>query len=99
MPTSSAGPDYPAPDLNPPHEGPENPVFVGHIVHHVSQDTLECCAAIVTRVFQADDGDIALGTVGVTFFAWADGTDTATTYECQEKPIPGTWHWPERCTR
>ena len=76
---------------------------VAAVVHHVSQDTNECCAAMVTRVFKDDDGDTGkdsdLGTIGVTFWSWADGSDMATSYECQEKPIPGTWHWPERCTR
>jgi hypothetical protein len=80
----------------------EQQVMVASIVHHVSQDTNECCAALVTRVFKNDDGDTHsedLGTIGVTFYSWADGSDMATSYECQEKPIPGTWHWPERCSR
>jgi hypothetical protein len=82
----------------------QQPVGVASVVHHVSQDTNECCAALVTRVFKNDDDSVGfgsedLGTIGVTFFSWADGSDMATSYECQEKPIPGTWHWPERCPR
>jgi hypothetical protein len=75
----------------------DDAIIVGRIVHYVT-DPAECTAAIVTRVFH-EEADTALGTVSVTTFAWADGVDMATAYECQEKTIPGTWHWPQGCPR
>jgi len=78
----------------------EQKVIVGRIVHFV-QDDLECAPGIVNRVYPAEPGTTAeaLGQVSVAIFPWADGVESYTAFECQEKPIPQTWHWPEGCTR
>ena len=79
---------------------PEQEVGIGSIIHHVNLDTSECTAAIVTRTYpQAENEPVDLGSVGIVMFPWADGVENIASFECQEKPIPGTWHWPERCPR
>jgi hypothetical protein len=77
----------------------EQKVVVGRIVHHVSRDTHECTAGIVTKVFPPDEEGLRLDSVSLSTFPWSDGIDSCDSYECQDKLIPGTWHWPQGCPR
>lgn len=77
----------------------DDKIIVGRIVHHISRDTHECVAGLVTKVFPPDEDGLNLGCVSLTTFPWSDGMDTADSYESQDKLIPGTWHWPQGCPR
>lgn len=67
-------------------------LVIGRIVHYVTTNSKETCAAIVTGVVDQD-----AGTVNVMVFSDLAGNAVqARNKPFSENSEPGTWHWPPR---